>query len=184
MGNYANIKLIKATAERFRIYAQKLAGTQSEVMETLIDSHLRLLKNENGKSRSVQLLSDRSDMNANRVIGLIRKIEKEQIEQILGMLKVLFGYSSKLGGVSSKNEPVDNKVKDSEPDYDKAYDFLRIKEEKLRLAADLEIARQEFHELLKKKTEQVKPIYGKPYIKLLISVEDLQKLIVTYKPKH
>jgi hypothetical protein len=183
MEEYANIKLVKATAKRFRRYAQKLASTQSEALDTLIDAHLKLVKEPGQKSKSVQSILERSDTNADRVIALLRKIEKDQIKPMLGMLQVLFGYSSAQEQSGSKKGRSKSGEPKTETDFKKAFAVIDLKEEKLKLAADLELARREIHDLLSKKTEVVRPTLGKPYVKLQVTPEELKTLIAKYKPK-
>lgn len=183
MEAYANIKLVKATATRFRRYAQKLAPTQSEALETLIDAHLKLSREPGQKSKSVQSILERSDTNADRIIALLRKIEKDQIKPMLGMLQVLFGYSSAQEQSGPKKGRSKSEGPKTEADFKKAFAVIDLKEEKLKLAADLELARREIHGLLSKKTEVVKPTLGSPYIKLRVSPEELKALMAKYKPK-
>ncbi|RDY57934.1 BfmA/BtgA family mobilization protein [Flagellimonas nanhaiensis] len=185
MASYINIRFSKTVGERFRAFSRKMAPSHSKALTILLDAYALMEKGKvPDKSKSVQLLLERSDTNANRIIALLRKIENDQIKPMLGMLQVLFGYSSAQEGDGHKKGRSKKDQPKTETDFKKAFAVIDLKEEKLKLAADLEMARRDIHAVLSKKTEVVKPLMGQPYIKLLVSPEELEALITRYKPKR
>jgi len=184
MGTYISIRFSKAVGERFRAFSQNMAPSHSKALKILLDAHALMEQGKTpNKSKSVEVLLKSSDTNADRVIAILRKIEKDQLKPMLGMLQVLFGYSSQQEDASPKKGRGKSAPKKTESEFKREFAFLDLKDEKLQLAAELDGIRQDILDLLKNKTEVVKPTFGKPFVKLLVTPGELEQLIQQYAPQ-
>jgi hypothetical protein len=179
MGNFLSIKIEAKVAKRFRKVSPSLAASHSLALTVLLDNydHLSEPRKDAGSNPAVKLLLANNDRNTNRMVSILKSMEKDKIDRILSMLLVLFDH-----GAKRKNPPKPSlKHINSAPSKEMenkgdAFALIQLEEEKLKLVDEIHFMKKDINELLHKKTKLVQPTLGKAYVRLDIDSDGFNKL--------
>jgi len=185
MSAKANLKMQSEVVLRFRKKAFKLAPNQSEALTVLLDFWEEKHKENDASKPEInqsEKIIPHVDKAANRIISIIKNIEKDKIDRIHGMMNMLFGLGSaqeKLSKPSApkaatKNDPFD-------PQYKAVFDKIDLQHKKKTLEWEVKEVKKAFHQFLDQKITVQHPRIGKPYLKLHLEPNELLMLKQQYK---
>lgn len=185
MSAKANLKMESEVVLRFRKKAFKLAPNQSEALTVLLDFwEERHAENESSQTEINQpdKIIPHLDKVANRLVSIIKSIEKDKIDRMHGMMNMLFGLGTaqeKLPIKSSlksvaKNDPFD-------PQYKDVFDRIELHHKNKTLEWEVKEVKKAFHQFLGDKITVENSRFGKPYLKLQLELDDLKMLKEQYK---
>ena len=126
--------------------------------------------------------TDQDDRNTDRLVSIVKAIENEKIDRILGMMLVLFDHGAKR---KSPPEPkltgINSGPAREGDDTGTGSDIFAVQEEKHRMRDELTRTKKDFYLLMDQKAKVVRPVLGKPYVRLNIPPEEFENLKQKYK---
>ena len=169
---YLALNLKASVVKRFRSFAKKMAGSQSEALEKMIDFfewHGFKPNDRFVDSILEEIRKNRKRTEAN--IAILRDIEITQTKPNNVMLLSLFGESIR------QEKPIKREKKLVKNDSEKKEEEIEITVPKIRyerLAEKLNLTVRDFQYVLEN-TTIVKKGFGKSYIRLEITEEELER---------
>ncbi len=183
--DYLALNIKASVVKRFRVFAKKIANSQSEALNIMIDFfewHGFAPSNRMTKSILQEILKnrERTETSIKRneaTIAIIRNIEVNQTKPNNAMLLSLFGEKIKDG----KPIRVEKKfAKDSPEEEKEKMDITVPKIRYERLTDKMKMVTKDFKYVLEN-VSTIKNNFGKDYLKLEISKDELKKFIRTLK---
>ena len=176
IGGYSNITVNKETATRFRSYSKKFNKSNSEVLDGMVQYFKENNLDPFGEGAKVILESikklERQMMKKfDRLIAIIKNMEKTSIRPTYEMMLILYEAYVK-DGRKPRREPVQLQ--------EERMDFLEPRKTVPKTEHDRML--QEFNEYKKycneilNSVEKVKPMMGKPYLKINMGIGDFESL--------
>jgi len=130
MSAKANLKMESEVVLRFRSTAFKLAPNQSEALTVLLDFWEEKHKeNDNPKSEinQAEKIIPHLDKVGNRIVSIIKSIEKDKIDRIHGMMNMLFGLGTAQEKLPIKSSPKSIAKNDPfDPQYNEVFDKIEL----------------------------------------------------------
>ena len=176
IGGYSNITVNKETATRFRSYSKKFGKSHSEVLDGMVHYF-----NENNLDPfregtkiivdSIKKMEVKMMKKFDRLIAIIKNMEKTSIRPTYEMVLILYEAYVK-DGRKPRREPVQLQ--------EERMDFLEPRKTVPKTEHDRML--QEFNEYKKycneilNSVEKVKPMMGKPYLKINMGIGDFESL--------
>ena len=173
---YSNITVKKETATRFRNYSKRFNKSHSEVLDEMIQYFKENNLDPFGEGTKIILDSikklERLMMKKfDRLIAIIKNMEKTSIRPTYEMVLILYEAYVK-DGRKPRREPVQLQ--------EERMDFLEPRKTVPKTEHDRML--QEFNEYKKycneilNSVEKVKPMMGKPYLKINMGIGDFESL--------
>ncbi len=175
--SYSNINLREKVAKRFRKFSKKIAKSHSETLVTIMDFfewHGFKPNDRFVDSILEEIRKNRKRTEAN--IAILRDIEVNQTKPNNAMLLSLFGEKIK----EEKPIRIEKKFAKKKPKEEKQIEITVPKIRYERLVDKMENITTDFRYVLEK-TVKVKNSFGKDYLRLEISKEELERLKRTLK---
>ena len=175
-GGYSNITVKKETATRFRSYSKKFSKSHSEVLDGMIQYFKENNLDPFGEGtkiiiESIKKLEQKMMKKFDRLIAIIKNMEKTSIRPTYEMVLILYEAYVK-DGRKPRREPVQLQ--------EERMDFLEPRKTVPKTEHDRML--QEFNEYKKycneilNSVEKVKPMMGKPYLKINMGIGDFESL--------
>jgi len=174
---YKALNLKESVVKRFRAFSKKMAGSQSEALDKMIDFfewHGFKPNDRFVDSILNEIRKNRKRTEAN--IAILRDIEINQTKPNNAMLLSLFGASLEEKKPARKEKKVFNKPEVSQDEIEITVPRIRYD----GLQGNMKKLSQDFDYVLKK-VRVVKSSFGKPYLKLEISKGELERFKRTVK---
>lgn len=171
---YSNVNFKISVAKRFRSFSKKIAKSHSESLNIIIDFfewHGFLPSNRFPKSIVQEIIKNRKRTDA--TIAIIKSIEKDQTKPTNAMLLSLFEENS--NQVEEVPQLVERKFLEDAPEEKHTEQTTVPKIRYKRLEDRMNSVQQDFKDVLDK-VKTVKSNFGKNYLKLNISENELEKL--------
>jgi len=168
---YLALNLKASAVKRFRSFAKKIAGSQSEALEEMIDFfewHGFKPNDRFVDSILQEIRKNRKRTEAN--IAILRDIEVTQTKPTNIMLLSLFGENLKQQEPVRREKKFMEKPKPPQKEIDITVPKIRYE----RLQDEMKGLNQDFQYVLDK-ARLVKSSFGKPYLKLEISRSELAR---------
>jgi len=168
---YLALNLKASVVKRFRSFAKKIAGSQSEALEKMIDFfewHGFKPNDRFADSILEEIRKNRKRTEAN--IAILRDIEVTQTKPSNIMLLSLFGENLKQQEPVRREKKFMEKPKPPQKEIDITVPKIRYE----RLQDEMKGLSQDFHYILGK-ARLVKSSFGKPYLKLEITRSELAR---------
>ncbi len=175
---YLALNLKASVVKRFRSFAKKMTGSQSEALEKMIDFfewHGFKPNDRFVDSILEEIRKNRKRTEAN--IAILRDIEISQTRPNNAMLLSLFGESIK------EEKPIRKEKKLVKKEHENKKEEIEITVPKIRyerLTDKMEMLKRESQYVVEHIT-LVKPSFGKPYLKLEITEGELENYKRTLK---
>ncbi len=181
---YLALNLKASVVKRFRSFSKKVAKSQSEALNIMMDFfewHGVDPSQKFTKSIIQEILKNRERTNTSikrneATIAIIRDIEINQTKPNNAMLLALFGEDAKTKKPLRKEKKQLEKKTDSQTEIEVTVPKIRYE----RLTEKMEKIRQEYSYVLNK-VSLVKGSFGKAYFKLELSPPELEKFKRTLK---
>ncbi|AYN66652.1 hypothetical protein D1013_04260 [Euzebyella marina] len=175
-GGYSNITIRKETATRFRTYSKKFSKSHSEVLDGMVHYFKENNLEPFGEGTkiivdSIKKLERQMMKKIDRLIAIIKNMEKTSIRPTYEMILILYEAYVKIGR-KARREPV--KIQEERKDFLEPRNTVPKTEHDRML--------QEFKEYKKRCTEiidnveKVEPMMGKPYLKINMGIGDFESL--------
>lgn len=177
---YSNVNLKLPIAKRFRKFSKKIAKTHSETLRIIMDFfewHGFMPSDRFGKSLLQEIIKNRKRTDAS--IAIIKNIEKDQTKPTNAMLLSLFEENA-LQDETEGPELVEKKFAEKKPEELIAVETTVPKIRFDRLHEKMNLVKQDFNYVLDK-VKVVKSSFGKDYLKLELTEEELIKIKRTLK---
>ena len=173
---YSNITVKKETATRFRNYSKRFNKSHSEVLDEMIQYFKENNLDPFGEGtkiiiESIKKLEQKMMKKFDRLIAIIKNMEKTSIRPTYEMVLILYEAYVK-DGRKPRREPVQLQ--------EERMDFLEPRKTVPKTEHDRML--QEFNEYKKycneilNSVEKVKPMMGKPYLKINMGIGDFESL--------
>lgn len=181
---YLALNLKASVVKRFRAFSKKIAKSQSEALNTMLDFfewHGVDPSQKFAKSILQEILKNREQTNKSikrneATIAIIRDIEINQTKPNNAMLLALFGQDVKDKKPIRKEKKQIEKKSESTAEMELTVPKIRYE----RLIEKMEKIKQEYGYVLNK-VSLVKGSFGKAYFKLELSPSELEKFKRTLK---
>jgi hypothetical protein len=186
MKEFTSIRITKDVAVRFRKISHEMVMIQSEALKALID----LWEKYKGKEGSIE--GDRIikemvphiEKNTNRLVGILRSIEKDKINHIHGLIHALFTAGTSKQSSGSLPDPKDTaKPGSANLKFEDAYSLIDLRHQKKTLEWEVKELKKTFYTFLDEKVIVVQQRFQKPRLELNLTVDELNKIKEQYKIK-
>ncbi len=169
--DYLALNIRASVVKRFRLFSKKIARSQSETLDALVDffewhgiSPFRQFGSQISKEE------EKTRKRIDAVIAIIKDIEKNQTKPTTVMLQSLF--EEKL--TEEEPEMIEKKFIDKPPEEKKTGEITVPKIRYERLHSKLSSVKNDFGYVLNN-VKTVKNNFGKPYLKLELTEGELEK---------
>ena len=182
---FSGVNLKKKTAVRFRILSKELSLSNTEAMEAMLDffeiHQLSPMDSIDGSLSAIEIRIKRRIGNA---IAIIRDIEKGQTLPTVAMLQSLFDQQFETdnddGDLDEDFEFIEKKFENQENTEEWIEETTVPKIRYERLEEKMEALKADFGYVLEQ-IKEVKVSFGKNYLKLELSLDELEKYKRTIK---
>jgi hypothetical protein len=124
------------------------------------------------------------EKNTNRLVGILRSIEKDKINHIHGLIHALFTAGTSKQSSGNLPDPK-NTVKpgSSNLKFEDAYSLFDLRHQKKTLEWEVKELKKTFYSFLDEKVIVVQQRFQKPRLELNLTIDELNKLKEQYKIK-
>ena len=177
MYEFVTIKIKKATANKFRVFAKKLSKSQTDTLDLMLTFFVENgISPKRGMGSTIHTLEDLVKKRVNGLVAIIKDIEKHQTQPTNAMLQLLFEQTPPKQKKPRLVEVKQVERKSKDHSFATSLEAIELRKEKNTIKRDLKETKQQFEELLFSKINIVKSSFGKPRLRLDMSVEELEAL--------
>ncbi|WP_201741459.1 BfmA/BtgA family mobilization protein [Sinomicrobium soli] len=186
---FATIRIKKKIADRFRVFSKKIAPNHSQAMASMLDFfEINKLSPNEILGPNMVTLEKKLKSRLHAVVAIIKDMEKHQTKPTVAMLQNLFEQADTARGKSKVPGKKKRQEKKNIPgsgdktspltnlDLEEALEQVSLyKEKHNRAVQELSHTKKEITTFL----DKVKPIrsnFGKPYLRIDLPVEALERL--------